>query len=101
MTKREEPQIEPFDKDAFDYTSIQFEPDFKRFDVEKLSDDMVGLLYKRVFDIAGTTPKSTNVYLNGKKLEVKDFSTFVDMYINSINEGEESKIEKIYEEFGA
>jgi len=100
MQKREDPHIEPFDKDAFDYTHISFEPDLKRFDIKEISKDMIGLLYKRVYDIAGITPKSTNVYLNGKKLDIKDFSSYVDMYINSVNESEEHKIEKIYEEFG-
>lgn len=50
MQKREEPKIESFDKDAFDYTKISFEPDLKRFDVDEISKDMLGLFYKRVYD---------------------------------------------------
>ena len=39
-----------------DYTKITFRPDLKRFKVDALSDDMVGLFKKRAYDIAGTTP---------------------------------------------
>jgi len=61
---------------------------------------MIGLFYKWVYDIAGITPKSTSVYLNGKKIDVKDFSMYVDMYLGFISDNEESKIEKFYEEEG-
>jgi len=39
--------------------------------------------------------------LNKKKLEVKDFSTYVDMYLGALNKGEETKLEKFYEESGS
>lgn len=73
----------------------------KRFDIKEISNDMIGLFYKWVYDIAGITPKSTNVYLNSKKVDIKDFSSYVDMYMNCLNESEENKIEKIYDDFGA
>lgn len=46
-----EAQISSYDKDAFDYTCVTFEPDFKRFKIKGLDDDMLGLMYKRVYDI--------------------------------------------------
>jgi len=100
MTKWTEPKIEPFDSEAFDYTIVSFEPDFTWFDLKKIDDDMLSLLYWRVYDIAGISPKSTNVYLNKKKLDIKDFSSYVDLYLNALNKGEESKLEKFYEEVG-
>ena len=36
---------------------------------------------KRVFDICAITPKSVDIYYNGKKLSVKDFSDYVSVYI--------------------
>ena len=99
MTKRTEPKIEPFDDTALDFTIVTFEPDFTRFDIKNLTDDMMSLLYWRVYDIAGISPKTTNVYLNKKKLDVKDFSSYVDLYLESLNKSEENKIEKFYDEY--
>ena len=35
---------------------------------------------KRVYDMAGTTPKDVRVYLNGKKIAVNDFKSYCDLY---------------------
>ena len=43
--------------------------------------DMESLLIKRVYDLAGVTPATVNVYLNGKKITgVKNFQTYTDLY---------------------
>jgi DNA topoisomerase-2 len=48
--------------------------------------------------MAGITPSSVKVYLNGNKLEVKNFSSYIDMYIDSEDrEEEEVKVKKVYE----
>lgn len=45
---------------------------------------MLDLMSKRVYDIAGITPKSVGVTLNGKKIvNAKDFGSYMDMFINS------------------
>ena len=59
---------------------VTFWPDFSRFGMEKLEKDMVALMTKRVFDVAGTTDKKCKVYLNGKRLAIKDFNDYVDLY---------------------
>ena len=51
MTNIGEADIQSFDKDAYDYTCITFEPDFKRFSMKGLDSDILGLMYKRVYDI--------------------------------------------------
>lgn len=43
--------------------------------------DTVMLLSKRVYDLAGVTPSSVSVYLNGKKLTVKNFEQYCEMYL--------------------
>lgn len=68
------------------YTRISFKPDFGRFGVEGLTDDMVSLLEKRVYDIAAWTDKSVNVSLNGSKLDYKCFEKYVDLYIGPKSE---------------
>jgi DNA topoisomerase II len=46
MTKRSEPKIEDFEDTALDYTIVSFEPDFSKFDVKGLTDDIVSLMYR-------------------------------------------------------
>lgn len=68
------------------YTKVTFYPDYKKFDIDKLSDDMISLLRKRVFDIAGCTPADVAVYLDGYKIPVKNFEQYVNLYIGSKTE---------------
>ena len=64
------------------YTKITWIADFNRFGIENYSDDMINLMIRRVYDIAGITDKSVSVYLNKKKLSVKNFSDYSKMYLN-------------------
>ena len=75
LSQIEEPKITDFDKDMLPYTEITFEPDFKRFGINGggLSGDMIALMTKRVYDLAGVTGPSVSIYLNSKKLQVKTF----------------------------
>ncbi|MCO5599921.1 hypothetical protein L7F22_054028 [Adiantum nelumboides] len=70
---------------AKDFTCITFKPDFKRFNLEKIDDDMEALMMKRVYDMAGTV-RDCKVFLNGERLKIKGFKQYVEMYINAINE---------------
>ena len=67
-----------------EYTKITFYPDFEKFGVEQISDDTANVLIKRVFDICAITPKSVDVFLNGKKLPIKNFSDYISVYIGPI-----------------
>merc|ERR1719337_491907 len=70
-TKKEKPTIIACsDKD---YTRVTFWPDLSKFGMEKLDDDIVALMKKRAYDIAGSTTKKVKVVLNGKKLPVGSF----------------------------
>ena len=84
MLKFDKPEIKDYSGD--DFTCITFEPDLKRFGMEKMDDDIVSLLVKRVYDMAGITPKEVSVYLNGEKLQVENFETYINMYIQASKE---------------
>jgi len=73
MTSIGEPVITEFSADSFDYTSVTFEPDFKKFKMKSLDDDICALFKKRVYDLAGCSPPHINVYYNGKKINIKNF----------------------------
>uniref|UniRef100_A0A8C7FBC8 DNA topoisomerase 2 n=1 Tax=Oncorhynchus kisutch TaxID=8019 RepID=A0A8C7FBC8_ONCKI len=78
MGKTSDPKIKFFDGD--DFTCVTFQPDLSKFKMEKLDKDIVALLTKRAYDIAGSC-KGVKVMLNGKKLPVTGFRSYVDLYV--------------------
>jgi len=67
MKKQGEATISDSTKD--DYTKVVFQPDLKLFKMEELDDDIIGLMSRRAYDMAGTT-RGVKVFLNGKKIPV-------------------------------
>ena len=65
------------------YTKITWKPDFKRFNMTKIDEDHMGLLKKRVYDIAACTDQFVSVSLNGKKLPYKKFIKYASFYIKN------------------
>lgn len=61
------------------YTCITFKPDFEKFGMTGLTDDVLALLRRRVYDIAGIHPK-VKVYLDDKKIEQNNFKKYIDLY---------------------
>ncbi|KAM4539532.1 DNA topoisomerase 2-beta isoform 2-T2 [Odontesthes bonariensis] len=78
MSKTSEPKIKFFDGE--DFTCVTFQPDLSKFKMEKLDRDIVALLTRRAYDIAGSC-KGVKVTLNGKKLPVNGFRSYVDLYV--------------------
>lgn len=78
MSQKEAPSITSYNKQ--DFTCITFRPDLKRFKLDRLDDDIVSLFKKRVFDIAGITDKSLQVYLNEEKITCKSFPDYISLY---------------------
>lgn len=67
MSKTSDPKIKLFDGD--DFTCVTFQPDLSKFKMEKLDKDIVALLTRRAYDVAGSC-RGVKVTLNGKKLPV-------------------------------
>jgi len=63
-----------------DFTRVTFWPDYARFGMKGLDDDMSGLMMKRVYDIAGSTHKKIKVMLNGKQVPVSCFEGYCKLY---------------------
>jgi len=95
MKTKDEPQIEK-DYKGEPYTKITFLPDYERFGMDGLNDDIVGLLTKRIFDcclwfsnngmlinkdLLDKKPKKypVEVYLNNTKLEC-NLENYINMY---------------------
>ncbi|CAI9163365.1 unnamed protein product [Rangifer tarandus platyrhynchus] len=78
MGKAGEMELKPFSGE--DYTCITFHPDLSKFKMQSLDKDIVALMVRRAYDIAGST-KDVKVYLNGNKLPVKGFRSYVDLFL--------------------
>ena len=74
------------------YTKVSWLPDYARFGIEKLSDDIFNLFKKRTFDIGVVTDKSVRVKFNGKSVPNKSFEQYMDIYI-----GPKTETERVYE----
>jgi DNA topoisomerase-2 len=64
------------------YTSVSFIPDYKRLGLKNLSQDMISLFQRRVYDIGGITPKDMKVKFNNQSIKINDFKPYVQMYLN-------------------
>eukprot|EP00771_Trimastix_marina_P001681 gnl/Trimastix_PCT/2769.p1 GENE.gnl/Trimastix_PCT/2769~~gnl/Trimastix_PCT/2769.p1 ORF type:complete len:1640 (+),score=488.07 gnl/Trimastix_PCT/2769:47-4966(+) len=78
MTEKSEPEIRS-DRRKTSYTKISFSPDLAKFGMERLDDDIIALLSKRVYDVAGCNAR-LKVELNGRVLPVRDFRDYVSLY---------------------
>lgn len=74
------PIIEKYSDEEF--TRITFKPDLKRFKMTELDNDILSLLYKRVYDMCGTL-KNVKVYLNGTLLQISDFKDYIKLYLDT------------------
>jgi len=69
MSKKSEPEISRNDEKE-EYTKIIFKPDLSKFGMERLEGDIIALMKKRVYDLAGVISSNVKVYLNGKRIRV-------------------------------
>ncbi len=80
MGVKEEPTIKKVKtKTPKSYTSITFQPDLSRFGLSSLTNDIVSLFKKRVYDMAGVY-SGVSVWLNDKKIVCPNFKKYIDMY---------------------
>ncbi|KAI8600606.1 DNA topoisomerase, partial [Dissophora ornata] len=94
MSVTDKPKIAPMKKGE-EFTRITFKPDFARFNMECIDDDLEALLKKRTYDMAGCV-KGVKVFLNGERIKIKSFKEYIEMYIPEPKEGED-KIKLIYD----
>ncbi|VBB31474.1 unnamed protein product [Acanthocheilonema viteae] len=91
MTKDKDPFVSK--SSGEDFTRVTFKPDLTKFKMTELDDDIISLISRRAYDVAGST-KGVKVYLNGKLLPVQGFKQYVDQYAkhNLDSEGEPYKV---------
>ncbi|KAM6042576.1 DNA topoisomerase 2-alpha [Theristicus caerulescens] len=95
MGKAGEMKLKYFDGE--DYTCVTFQPDLSKFKMTVLDKDIVALMSRRAYDIAGST-KDVKVFLNGQKLPVKGFRSYVDLYLKDKVDETGNTLKVIHEE---
>lgn len=84
MFEKTEPVITKLDKKSKKtYTSISFIPDLERFGLKTLTNDIILLFKKRVYDIAACTQRKVKVYLNDELINIACFEDYIRMHQNS------------------
>ena len=98
MSKTSEPVVK--DLPGEEFTRVTFQPDLKRFGMEKLDPDMVDIISRRAFDIAATL-RGVKVYLNGKKIPVNSFKDYVRLFTKDRLEETGNALKVIHDQCGA
>lgn len=75
-----------------DYTWISFVPDLARFHMKSLNEDVISLMTKRVYDVAGVSPKRIKIFLNGECLKIPDFEHYAGLYFKNKESEDEKQI---------
>ena len=65
------------------YTKVSFKPDLKRFSMDTLGNDILGVMRRRVYDINGSV-RDINVYLDAKPLKIRNFKNYIELYMKSL-----------------
>ncbi|XP_060074256.1 DNA topoisomerase 2-alpha-like isoform X2 [Ylistrum balloti] len=94
MGQTKEPTITEAKSD--DFTAITFYPDLPKFKMETLDRDTVDLFTRRAYDIAAVA-SGVKVWLNGKKLPVKNFQEYINLYVKDKMDENNMPIKVCYE----
>merc|ERR1719162_1910171 len=78
MSRKTKPDIKSYSGEP--YTSVEFWPDLEKFGMTELEADTIAFMRKRVYDVAGTSVERCSVYLDGKKLPVKNFKDYSSLF---------------------
>lgn len=81
MLEKDKPSIRSTPKQP--YTKITFLPDYARFGMSGMTDDIFKLLKRRTIDAAACTNKNVSVYFNEEKLPVKDFEKYAGLFVSN------------------
>ena len=82
MQSKSQPEISP-NPQKLDFTCVTFWPDLSKFRMKCMDSDIVSLLTKRAYDLAGITDPKVQVKLNGKLITCKTWSQYCDLYLKN------------------
>jgi DNA topoisomerase II len=62
------------------FTEITYLPDYERFGMTGMTNDMYNLLLKRCYDIAACTAKTVKITVNDTEIKCRDFKEYIKLY---------------------
>ena len=83
MSDKTKPKISTLKNVKSGYTKISFKPDLKRFGLDELTDDIINLMIKRVYDIAATTDNKVKLYYNNEKININNFKNYISLFFDT------------------
>jgi len=93
MNKKTKPKMV---KSTKNYTKITYYPDFEKFEMIEITDEIQSLFLKRAIDIAAYSP-GVKVYYNDNLIPIKSFKDYMKMFIEDDNEFFYEKINENWE----
>jgi len=79
MSIKGEPVVKTFKGDPF--TRITFIPDYSKFSMNGLSNDLVNLIKKRTIDMFACSRGNLDIYFNDEKIELNSFTDYMKLYL--------------------
>ena len=77
-------------KSNIHFTKISYTPELCRFGMKKITDSDIKIIEKRIYEIAGCNP-NLNIFFQGKKIIMKSFKDYCQMFVNDDIIYEENK----------
>jgi len=74
------PVIRNVDSKTKTFTEIRYIPDYEKFGMPNLTEDMYRLLVKRCYDIAACTSPSVKVWIDGTEIKTRDLKSYIGLY---------------------
>ena len=79
MRRRDDPAITPLETTASDYTRVSFLPDYSRFGLDGLSEDMRSVMHRRVLEAAACAAPAQMTW-QGAPVPVRSLRDLIELY---------------------
>ncbi len=68
---------------AKSYVQVSFIPDYKRFNMKGLTNDIINYFYKRAIDLSICSNKDVSIYFNDEKINIKTLDNYAKLFMNN------------------
>ncbi len=95
MSIKSEPFIKKYTEKPF--TRITFYPEFSRFGMTGMEDDVFSLFEKRAYDVAAWTNQTVRVYFNDQLIDISGFEEYSKLYLSDTKQRVYEKVNDKWE----
>ena len=91
MSRKDKPKVVNSKNNP--YTLVRYLPDYKRFKLDKLTDDMLSIMNRRVYDMAACATNAS-IFYNDTKINCDSFDKYINYYI-----GDKTQTPRVFEKY--